>query len=114
MYSLKALVILFMPLYSTTISTLLDGTLLRLFSQVPNLNPKPEPGILVDNKLLCNVLLFQFFFIVEYYMSSYERCTVCCTGVIEPPNHPVVSRFFRERTKTCRRTNQETLKNRSN
>ena len=71
-------------------------------------------GILVDNKLLCNVLLFQFFFIVEYYMSCYERCTVCCTGVIEPSNHPVVSRFFRERTKTCRRTNQETLKNRSN
>ena len=34
MYSLKAMVILFMPLYSTTISTLLDGTLLRLFSQV--------------------------------------------------------------------------------
>ena len=25
--------------------------------------------------------------IVEYYMSCYERC-VCCSGVIEPPNHP--------------------------
>ena len=46
-------------------------------------------GILVDNKLLCKVLLFKFlFFIVEYYMSCYERCTVCCIGVIEPPNHP--------------------------
>ena len=47
-------------------------------------------GILVDNKLLCNVLLFIFYYyyaIVEYYMSCYERC-VCCSGVIEPPNHP--------------------------
>ena len=37
-------------------------------------------GILVDNKLLSNVLLLKVF-IVEYYMSCYERC-VCCTGVI--------------------------------
>ena len=28
-----------------------------------------------------------FFIIVGYYMSFYERC-VCCSGVIEPPNHP--------------------------
>ena len=43
----------------------------------------------MDNKLLWNVLLFIFIIIiiVEYYMSCYERC-VCCTGVIEPPNHP--------------------------
>ena len=34
------------------------------------------------------VIVQIFFFIVEYYMSCYERCTVCCTGVIEPPNHP--------------------------
>ena len=49
-------------------------------------------GILVDNKLLCNVFLFiiiiiSIIIIIEYYMSCYERC-VCCTGVIEPPNHP--------------------------
>ena len=43
-------------------------------------------GILVDNKLLCNVLLLKVF-IVEYYMSYYEICR-CCSGVIEPPNHP--------------------------
>ena len=40
----------------------------------------------MDNKLLCNVLLLKVF-IVEYYMSYYEICR-CCSGVIEPPNHP--------------------------
>ena len=42
--------------------------------------------ILVNNKFLRNVLLSKFV-IVEYYMSCCERC-VCCSGVIEPPNHP--------------------------
>ena len=46
--------------------------------------------ILVDNIINYYAMCYCSFFIiiiVEYYMSCYERC-VCCTGVIEPPNHP--------------------------
>ena len=33
------------------------------------------------------IIIIIIIIIVEYYMSCYERC-VCCTRVIEPPNHP--------------------------
>ena len=66
----------------------------------------------MNNKLLSNVLLLKVF-IVEYYISCYERC-VCCSGVIEPPNHPGgIALIYRE-NKGLTRTNQETLRNWSN
>ena len=68
----------------------------------------------MDNKLLCNVSLFKFFIVEYYYMSCYERCVRAVVELYSHQTIRVVSRLYRGRTKTCQRTNQETLRNWSN
>ena len=43
--------------------------------------------VIVHLLLLLIIIIIIIIIIIEYYMSCYERC-LCCTGVIEPPNHP--------------------------
>lgn len=44
-------------------------------------------GILVDSNLLWKGQLMCYCFMVEYWMSVWERC-VCRSGFMEPPDHP--------------------------